>query len=83
MSSVPRVFRRDRRVEHPSRAQLATRPAAAPERAVEPIDRAISKLATTQDGVVSHDQLLALGLSRRSIGHRLSTGRLHAEYRGV
>jgi very-short-patch-repair endonuclease len=83
MSTVPRVFRRDRRVEHPSRAQLATRPAAAPERAVEPIDRAISKLATTQDGVVSHDQLLALGLSRRSIGHRLSTGRLHAEYRGV
>ena len=33
--------------------------------------------------MVSHDQLLALGLSRRSIGHRLSTGRLHAEYRGV
>jgi very-short-patch-repair endonuclease len=41
------------------------------------------ELARAQHGVVARRQLLALGLSPRSIRHRLSTGRLHRVERGV
>jgi very-short-patch-repair endonuclease len=40
-------------------------------------------LARVQHGVVSRRQLLDLGLSRRAIQHRLSTGRLHPTASGV
>jgi very-short-patch-repair endonuclease len=40
-------------------------------------------MATRQHGVIRHDQLVALGLGRGAIQHRLDTGRLHRRYRGV
>ena len=64
------------------RAQPASRASATGGRDVEHVDRAIAQLATAQDGVVSRWQLISLGLSRRAIGHRLATGRLHAIHRG-
>jgi very-short-patch-repair endonuclease len=73
----------DRRLEHDMRAQPAGRAGATGERDVEPVDRAIAELATAQGGVASRSQLIALGLSRRAIGHRLVAGRLHAIHRGV
>jgi len=43
----------------------------------------IWRLACRQHDVISHAQLLALGLSSASIRHRLVTGRLFAKHRGV
>jgi very-short-patch-repair endonuclease len=40
-------------------------------------------LARRQHGVVSRDQLLALGLTRRGIEHRTARGRLHIVARGI
>ncbi len=40
-------------------------------------DRDLAELATSQDGVVGDDQLLALGFSRRAIEGRLIQARLH------
>jgi putative AbiEi antitoxin of type IV toxin-antitoxin system/uncharacterized protein DUF559 len=47
------------------------------------VDRAIAALAARQHGLVTRPQLLALGVGRRAIGHRLARGRLHAVHRGV
>src|SRR5919198_662373 len=47
------------------------------------IDRLIVALATRQQGVVTLEQLVALGLSRRAIRWRISSGRLHPIHRGV
>lgn len=52
------------------------------------IDRAASgarfwRLAREQHGVVSREQLLAGGLTRRGVEHRLSRGRLHLVGNGV
>ena len=47
------------------------------------VDRELAGIATRQHGVVSRRQLLALGLSARSINHRLAIGRLHPIHRGV
>jgi very-short-patch-repair endonuclease len=41
------------------------------------------EVARRQHGVVSHGQLLALGVSRRGIEHRLARGRLHSVHVGV
>jgi predicted transcriptional regulator of viral defense system len=49
----------------------------------DPVDAAIAALATRQHGVVEYRQLLALGLSRQSIDHRVRAGRLHRIHRGV
>jgi very-short-patch-repair endonuclease len=46
-------------------------------------ERAIAVLAEHQHGVVTFRQLETLGLSKRSIEHRLAIGRLHRVYRGV
>jgi hypothetical protein len=46
-------------------------------------DRAIARVAGRQHGVVSHDQLVAIGLSRQVIERRLAAGRLHLLHRGV
>jgi Transcriptional regulator, AbiEi antitoxin len=46
-------------------------------------DRAVAELADRQHGVVSHDQLLRVGLSRRAIEHRIGRGRLFPIHRGV
>lgn len=46
-------------------------------------DREISRLASIQRGVVTREQLVALGLGRGAIDHRLGAGRLHPIHRGV
>jgi len=46
-------------------------------------DAAIAELAHRQHAVVAHRQLLALGLTRNAITHRLRAGRLHRIHRGV
>ena len=53
-----------------------------PPRGAAP-DGRIAELAARQGGVVSSEQLSALGLDTRDIGHRLSIGRLHRLHRGV
>jgi very-short-patch-repair endonuclease len=47
------------------------------------IDALIAQLAGTQHGVVARRQLLALGVGRRAIEHRVARGRLHVVHRGV
>lgn len=43
----------------------------------------IARLADAQHGVVTLEQLRALGLSERTARHRVAAGRLHRVYRGV
>jgi Transcriptional regulator, AbiEi antitoxin len=43
----------------------------------------IGQLARRSHGVVTRRQLLAAGVSRREIAHRLATGALLQEHRGV
>src|SRR4051812_2376860 len=45
--------------------------------------RLLSELARAQDGVVEHDQVLALGLSRHWINRAIAIGWLHVVFRGV
>lgn len=47
------------------------------------VDAAIAALADRQHGIVTRDQLAALGLGRGAIDHRLKCGRLHLIHRGV
>lgn len=47
------------------------------------VDLAIAAIAARQHGVISHLQLVALGLSRESIQRRVRAGRLHRVHRGV
>lgn len=44
---------------------------------------ALRGLARTQRGVVTHEQLLGLGLSKAAITRGLASGRLHGLFRGV
>lgn len=53
-----------------------------PERAIAS-DRALARLAANQHGVVSLDQLRAIGISADAAKHRVRTGRLHGVHRGV
>ena len=46
-------------------------------------DHLIAALADRQYGIVTHRQLVALGVSGSAIGRRADTGRLHRRYRGV
>ncbi len=46
-------------------------------------DREIARVAAIQKGYMRRDQLMAAGLRRGSITHRLGTGRLRPRYRGV
>jgi very-short-patch-repair endonuclease len=46
-------------------------------------DRAIAALAGRQHGVVSSEQLAALGVDQRAVSHRVAAGRLHRLHRGV
>ena len=50
---------------------------------MHPADGLIAQLAGRQSGVVTRVQLLAVGISRPMIRHRLNVGRLHAIHRGV
>lgn len=47
------------------------------------VDLVIDRIARRQRYVVSHRQLVAAGVSRRAIQHRLATGRLRSLHRGV
>jgi hypothetical protein len=47
------------------------------------IDGLVAELAERQGGVVAHRQLIAMGLGRRAIQHRVKAGRLRPLYRGV
>lgn len=46
-------------------------------------DRRAAEIASRQYGVISRRQLLAAGLGKRAIDHRLATGRLHPLHRGI
>jgi len=46
-------------------------------------DRLVSAIASRQRGLITHQQLVAAGLGRGAIGHRIARGRLHPLYRGV
>jgi predicted transcriptional regulator of viral defense system len=48
-----------------------------------PARRSAWRLAREQHGVVTHGQLIGLGLTRHGIAHRLAIGRLHRVARGV
>jgi very-short-patch-repair endonuclease len=54
-----------------------------PQLTEPPLPRLVSRLAGGQHGVVTHAQLLALGVGKRAIGRWLECGRLHAVHRGV
>jgi predicted transcriptional regulator of viral defense system len=51
--------------------------------ATPPLDARVAALAQRQHGVVSAEQLNALGVERGAIAHRLKVGRLHRIHRGV
>jgi very-short-patch-repair endonuclease len=46
-------------------------------------DPAVARVAAAQYGVVTRGQLVAAGLGRGAIGHRIKRGRLHRVHRGV
>src|SRR4051794_5641768 len=46
-------------------------------------DAALARLAAPQHGVVSHSQLLSVGLNADAIAYRVKIGRLHRLHRGV
>lgn len=53
------------------------------KRAQDPSDRQLAELAARQHGVVSHAQLLSLGISSSAMAKRAKAGRLHRLHRGV
>lgn len=48
-----------------------------------PLDREIAQVASAQHGVVTHRQLVALGMSRNAISARARRGSLHRLHQGV
>src|SRR3954464_7997906 len=55
----------------------------APRRASPSLDEAIAQLATRQYGVISRNQLRALGLTDGGIAARIRRGTLHRRHQGV
>jgi very-short-patch-repair endonuclease len=53
------------------------------QRASRELDAAVAVVASRQHGVVSFEQLIRIGLSKRQIQHRIATKRLHRVHRGV
>jgi very-short-patch-repair endonuclease len=51
--------------------------------ALEAVDHRIAAIAGTRHGLVTAQQLLAVGLTRHDIAYRTKIGRLHRVYRGV
>jgi very-short-patch-repair endonuclease len=49
----------------------------------DPLDARLAELAERQHGVVSHAQLLQLGLGKSAVGDWAKRGRLHRVHRGV
>lgn len=50
---------------------------------LDPPEAGIAHIAARQHGVITHRQLLEVGLSRAAISRRVSKGRLHRLHRGV
>jgi very-short-patch-repair endonuclease len=50
---------------------------------ITPLERRLADLAARQHGVVSRQQLAAIGFGERAIARRIAAGRLHRLYRGV
>jgi very-short-patch-repair endonuclease len=77
----------ERALQHNNPVQEPFRPIArlvwAPEQVRGRGDREVARIAAAQRGIATREQLLAAGLGRGSIVHRLRTGRLRAHYRGV
>ena len=48
-----------------------------------PRDQAIAEVASVQGGVISHQQLVAVGLAPRTVRNWVASGRLHRLFRGV
>jgi very-short-patch-repair endonuclease len=48
-----------------------------------PLDVRIARIAGRHNRVVTWDQLVDAGISRRAIAHRVATGRLHRQHTGV
>lgn len=46
-------------------------------------DREVAAIASTQRGLVTHQQLVALGIGNRAIARAIARGRLHRRHRGV
>jgi hypothetical protein len=65
-------MRADRRLVHRDGGQLDNRP-----------DLLVARLAATQWGVVSADELRRCGLTPRAVESRVRNGHLHPLYRGV
>src|SRR6478672_9467308 len=51
--------------------------------AQEPADRAVARVATSQNGAVTHAQLIQAGLQHSGIGRRSDRGLLHRIHRGI
>jgi hypothetical protein len=66
-----------------SESELHVDPRIGGQRATDPSDEVIARFANRQGGVVSRTQLVARGITARSIERRLEAGRLRAIYRGV
>lgn len=49
----------------------------------ESVDQEISRLASAKEGCVTRAELIAAGVGRAAIEHRLATGRLHVRHRAV
>jgi len=47
------------------------------------LDLRITRIASQHNRVITWSQLLAAGISRRAIAHRVATGRLHHSHTGV
>jgi very-short-patch-repair endonuclease len=47
------------------------------------VDRATARVANRQKGLITTEQLLACGLGRGAIAHRVAAGQLHRVHRGV
>jgi very-short-patch-repair endonuclease len=54
-----------------------------PEQVRDRGDREVARIAAAQKGLVLKEQLVAAGLGRGAIAHRLKNGRLHRRYPGV
>lgn len=69
----------------PARPVAVNKTAGGGKRAATPagLDRAIVRLAETQHGVVTREQLTQLGLSRSAIAHRIAVGRLYRIHHGA
>jgi hypothetical protein len=48
-----------------------------------PVDVRVAELATRQEGMISTEQLRALGIGRSGVHERVRRGRLHPYWRGV